>query len=105
MATSSAVMVRGELVNAALDEIQQARAQVMARPVSMECCGQLAELAEVEAAWWEVVSEGSRTRVSWRAALSAREHAQSTARYWRGRAAAQQVSEPVAHPLPGTGVA
>lgn len=105
MAASSQVMVRGELVNAALDEIQRARAQVMARPVSLECCVQLAELADIEAAWWEVVSEGSRIRVSWRAALSAREHAQRAARYWRGRAATQRVSESVAHPLPGTEVA
>ena len=86
-----------EQVDGALDEILQARVVAVALPASAERSQQLAELADVEAAWWEELSERSRTRVYWRAALTAREHAQHTARHWRDRAAAQQV--PGATPL------
>ena len=81
-----------EQIDTALDEIQQARAEAMALPASVERCLQLAELADVEAVWWEELSERTRTRVYWRAALAARAHAQHTASHWRSRATAQQVS-------------
>ena len=84
-----------EQIDTALDEIQQARAVAIALPGSVERCLQLAELADVEAAWWEELSERSRTRIYWRAALAAREYAQHTARHWRDRATAQRTSAAV----------
>lgn len=90
-----------EQINAALDQIQQARAAAMTQPACAERALRLAELADVEAAWWEELSERSRARVHWRAALAAREQAQHAARYWRRRAAAQQ--EPVSAAQPEAG--
>lgn len=78
-------------VDAALDQIQQARVAAMAQPGSVERAVQLAELAEAEAAWWEELSERSATRAHWRAALVAREHAQHAARHWRRHAAVPSV--------------
>lgn len=85
-------------VNAALDEIQRARAEAM-RPSTAERFVQLAKLASSEAAWWEAVSEHSCTRVQWRAALMAREHALWAARYWRGRDAELRVSKSISPSL------
>lgn len=81
-------------VDAALDDILQARVAAVAQPVSVERCLQLAELADVEAAWWEELSERCRTRVHWRAALTAREHARHTARHWREQATVHAVAAP-----------
>lgn len=81
-------------IDAALDEIQQARAQLLARPASPHRSVQLAELAEAEAAWWARLCEHSDTRVHWRAALSAREHAQHTARRHRRQAGCPQPAPP-----------
>jgi hypothetical protein len=91
-------------VDAALDRLGQARAQATAQPDSLARSRQLAELADIEAAWWEVLAEHSHTRVRWRAALVAREYAQQTARTWRARAAAQQAVRSAAR-LPQVGVA
>jgi hypothetical protein len=85
-------------VDAALDRIQRAREQVTARPPSAENSQRLAELADAEASWWETLSEHSRVRVHWRAALAARERAQRVARGWRRRAAWQRTSEPRPRP-------
>ncbi|HEU0087683.1 MAG TPA: hypothetical protein VFQ77_08535 [Pseudonocardiaceae bacterium] len=74
-------------VEAALDAIDRIRAQVLTTPRTVRRCLQLAELADVEAAWWEAFSEDSRNRLHWRAALAARAYAQYTARLWRHRAA------------------
>ncbi len=87
-----------EQIEAALDSIQRAREQVMAQPPSAEHSQQLAVLADAEASWWEVLSEHSRVRVHWRAALAARERAQHIARNWRRRAAWQRASEPIPQP-------
>ena len=95
--SSTQITAAGQ-VDAALDEILRVRATAMAQPPSVQRCLLLAELADVEAAWWEELSERSRTRVYWRAALTAREHAQHTARHWRVQATAQQCSEAVAAP-------
>lgn len=92
-----------EQVDAALDQILQSRAEVMAQPAGVQRCLRLAELAEVEAAWWEELSERSRTRPYWRAALVAREHARQTARHWRTQADALAVAEAVAKPVPQSG--
>lgn len=81
---------RIEQIDAALDEIRSARQQAMAESISVQRFLRLAELADVEARWWEALSEHTRTRVCWRAALVAREHAQRTARHWRHRAAVQR---------------
>jgi hypothetical protein len=89
---------RIEQVDVALDEIQHARDQVMAQPSSAERALQLAKLADVEASWWEALSERSRTRVHWRAALVAREYAQHAARHWRQGAAAPQLLKSVLQP-------
>ncbi|MFN2497176.1 MAG: hypothetical protein ABR608_14950 [Pseudonocardiaceae bacterium] len=83
-----------EQVDAALDEILRVRAAATAQPVSVERSLLLAELADVEAAWWEELSERCRTRVYWRAALTAREHARHTARHWREQATAQATAAP-----------
>lgn len=89
-----------EHADTALDQILQSRAEAVAQPASLQRCLQLAELAETEAAWWEELSERSRTRVYWRAALVAREHALRTVRHWRDQADALAVSEAVPPPLP-----
>lgn len=73
-------------VDAALDGIYHRRAQLMATPPTPWRAVRLAALADVEATWWEAVSERAHTRVHWRAALLAREHAQRTARHWRHHA-------------------
>lgn len=69
-------------VDAALDDILRRRAQLLAHPLTPQRAVELAELADLEAACWEAVVEQCRTRVYWRAALSAREHARSAARRW-----------------------
>jgi hypothetical protein len=89
---------RIEQIDDALDEIQRAREQVIAQPPSAERSRQLAEVADVEASWWEALSENSRTRVHWRAALAAREHAQHTAHRWRQSAAALKLLDVIAQP-------
>lgn len=81
-------------VDAALDEVLHARVAAMAQPAGIERCLLLAELAEVEAAWWEELSERCRTRVHWRAALTAREHARHNARHWREQATARAAATP-----------
>lgn len=81
--------------DAAFDEVQKARAEAMAGPPGVERCLHLAWIADVEAAWWAVLFEHSRTRTQWRAALVAREYALQSARSWRRQAAA-----PPAKPLP-----
>ena len=83
-----------EQVNASLDTIHRARERVTARPPGAQRSLQLAGLAEAEAGWWEALSEYCRVRVYWRAALTAREHAQLSARTWRHRAAHQRAAEP-----------
>ncbi len=84
-----------EQLDAALDGVHRAREQVMTQPSSVERSLRLAALADVEASWWEVLSEHSRTRVHWRAALVAREHALQAARRWRQRVTVQRAPEPV----------
>ena len=93
-----------EQVNASLDTIHRAREQVMTRLPSAQRSLQLAGLAEVEACWWESLSEYCRVRVYWRAALAAREHAQLSARTWPRRAAHQRAAE-LAPPKTPKGVA
>jgi hypothetical protein len=73
-------------VDTALDAIHRRRAELMAQPGSAQRSHQLAELADTEAACWETVIERSRTRVYWRAAQVAREHARYTAARWRHHA-------------------
>ena len=77
-------------IDAALDDIQQTRERLLAQPAGAERSLQLAELADAEALWWEALSERAGTRVHWRAALSAREYAQATARHHRRQAAPPQ---------------
>jgi hypothetical protein len=77
-------------VDEALDEIQRLRERIMAQPSSADRFARLAELAESEALWWLLLFEHSRTRVHWRAALSAHEHARQSARRWRLDAAARR---------------
>jgi hypothetical protein len=98
METPRGQLSRIEQINDALDEIQLAREQVLAQPPSAERSRQLAEAAAAEASLWEALSENSRTRVHWRAALAAREHAQHTAHLWRQRTAALQLPEAIAQP-------
>ena len=81
-----------EPVDTGLDKIQHAREMVMAGPPSAERSLRLATLADVEACWWESLSEHSQVRVYWRAALAAREHAQLVARIWRRRAARERAA-------------
>ncbi|MGH3795631.1 MAG: hypothetical protein ACRDSP_12145 [Pseudonocardiaceae bacterium] len=89
----------GQQIDAALDEIQHVRDQVLTQPPSARRSLQLAELADLEAAWWEALSEHTATRVHWRAALAAREHAQRTARHHRSQAALPQPGDPTAEPV------
>lgn len=97
---------RTDQVDAALDEIHQVRTRVLTQTPTPARCLQLAALADAEAAWWEVLSESSRTRVHWRAALAAREHAQHTARLWRHRATQlQNVAREATQPTPVGAVA
>jgi hypothetical protein len=98
METPRGQLSRIEQIDDALDAIQRAREQVIAQPPSAERSWQLAEAAAAEASWWEALSENSRTRVHWRAALAAREHAQHTAHLWRQSAAALQLPEAIAQP-------
>jgi hypothetical protein len=88
-----------EQVDAALDEISRRRTRLMATPATPWRAAQLAELADTEATWWEAVSERCATRVHWRAALAAREHAQHTARHWRAHA--HHPPRPAAPPAEG----
>lgn len=81
-------------VDEALDEILRVRTAATAQPAGVERSLLLAELADVEAAWWEELSERCRTRVHWRAALTAREHARHNARHWREQATAQAAAAP-----------
>jgi hypothetical protein len=80
-------------VDEALDEIQRLRERIVIQASSAESFARLAELADSEAHWWSMLIEQSRTRVYWRAALSAREHARQTALGWRRRAAVQRARE------------
>lgn len=80
-------------VDAALDEIQLARVEVMARPDGVERSVRMAGLCDHEARCWSVLFERSNTRAHWRAALNAREHAQQMARAWRRRAGLQRTQE------------
>jgi hypothetical protein len=80
-------------VDAALDVIARDREYVMTERSSALRSRKLAALYEHEARWWSVLVEQSRTRVHWRAALSAREHARQTALCWRRRAAMQRARE------------
>lgn len=89
-----------EQINAGLDRIQQARAEAMTQPAGTERCLYLAELADAEACWWEVLFEHSHARLQWRAALVARDHARHTARCWRDRAVVQPASASLARALP-----
>jgi hypothetical protein len=77
-------------VDEALDEIQRLRERIMVQPSSAERFARLAELADSEARWWLLLFEHSRTRVYWRAALSAHEHARQGARKWQRDAAAER---------------
>jgi hypothetical protein len=77
-------------IDAALDEIQRLREQVMVQAPSPDRFVRLAELADSEARWWLRLVEHSHTRVYWRAALSAHEHARLSARNWRRVAATQR---------------
>lgn len=91
-------MTAGELsiseqVDVALDAVVRRREQLMALPSGQWRCIQLAELAEIEACWWQVLVEHARLRVYWRAALAAHEAARRSAQTWRRRADV--------HPLPG----
>ena len=92
-----------EQVDSALNQILQSRAEVTAQPAGVQRCLRLAELVEAEAAWWEELSERSRTRAYWRAALVAREHARQTARHWRHQAEILALAETAAQPVPGSG--
>ncbi|MDT7597591.1 MAG: hypothetical protein QOJ06_3137 [Pseudonocardiales bacterium] len=80
-------------VDEALDEIQRLRERIVVQPSSAERFMGLAELADSEARWWSMLVEQSRSRVHWRAALSAREHARRTALSWRRRAAMHRARE------------
>lgn len=80
-------------VDAGLDRVQRAREVIVAEPPSVERDLRLADLAEVEAAWWECLSEQARVRVYWRAAFAAREHALAAAGQWRRRAGRQLSAE------------
>jgi hypothetical protein len=75
-----------EQVAAALDAVVRKRERLMVLPDSQWRCAQLAELAEIEACWWQVLFEHARIRVYWRAALAAHEAARQSARMWRRRA-------------------
>lgn len=80
-------------VDEALDEIQRLRERIVVQASSADRFARLAELADSEVRWWSMLVEQSRTRVHWRAALSAREHARQTALSWRRRAAMQRAQE------------
>jgi hypothetical protein len=80
-------------VDAALDVIVRDREYVMAEKSSALRSRKLAALYDREVHLWSVFVEQSRTRVHWRAALSAREHARQTALCWRRRAAIQRARE------------
>lgn len=80
-------------VDAALDEIQRLRERVMVQQPSTGRFVRLAELSESEAGWWLLLFERSRTRVYWRAALSAHEHARASARQWRRHAIAHHAPD------------
>lgn len=80
-------------VDAGLDTIQRARQLALTQPTSVEKYLALAQLAAAEASWWEALSERCRVRAYWRAALTAREHAQHAARHWQRRAEQQHASE------------
>jgi D-serine deaminase-like pyridoxal phosphate-dependent protein len=88
--TQISVLVR---VDEALDEIQRLRERIVVQASSAERSAGLAQLADSEARWWSVLVEQSRTRVHWRAALSAREYARQSALSWRRRAVMQRARE------------
>jgi len=76
-------------VDAALDQVQKDRERVLAARSGPDRSARMAELYEIEAKCWAVLFEHSRSRVYWRAALSAREYARDNARNWRDRAATE----------------
>lgn len=93
MSATTGLPVTGQ-VDAALDQVQKDRERVLAAAPGSERSARIAELYEIEARCWSVLFEHSRTRVYWRAALSAHEHARESARSWRRRAAMQHVPHP-----------
>lgn len=80
-------------VDDALDEIQRMRERIMVQKSSADRFARLAELADGEARWWLLLFERSRSRVYWRAALAAHEHARQSARKWRRAADAQRIRD------------
>ena len=93
MTATTRLPVTGQ-VDAALDQVQKDRERVLAAAPGSERSTRIAELYEIEARCWSVLFEHSRTRVYWRAALSAHEHARQSARSWRRRAAMQHAQVP-----------
>jgi hypothetical protein len=93
MTATTRLPVTGQ-VDAALDQVQKDRERVLTAAPGPERSIRMADLYEIEARCWSVLFEHSRTRVYWRAALSAREHARQSARSWRRHAAMQHAQAP-----------
>lgn len=71
-----------------LDQLQRRRQRATAGELTAQRAGRVARLYEQEARVWSLLFERSRSRIHWRAALSAEVYARSCARAWRARAAA-----------------
>ncbi|MQA12830.1 MAG: hypothetical protein GEV09_01305 [Pseudonocardiaceae bacterium] len=72
-----------------VDQLQRLRECALADAPGARRSARIAELYEQEARAWLLLFERSRSRLHWRAALSAQAHARACARSWRSRAATE----------------
>jgi len=79
-----------DVLDALLNEIQQRRKRALAAAPSASRAACLVLTCEQEAWVWSRLFERSRSRIYWRAALSAEAHARACARSWRPLAEAHQ---------------
>lgn len=77
-----------DVLDALLDQLQERREYAFVAAPSAHRAARLAELYEREARVWSLLFEHSRSRIYWRAALSAEAYARAHARSWRTQAAA-----------------
>ena len=77
-----------DVLDALLDQVQARRERALAAAPSAHRAACLAETYEQEARVWALLFERSRSRIHWRAALSAEAYARACARSWRAQAEA-----------------
>ena len=80
-----------DVLDALLNEVLQRRERALAAAPSASRAACLALTYEQEARVWSLLFERSRSRIHWRAALSAEAHARACARSWRAQAEAHRL--------------